>query len=68
MRLIAEHHISLSQEILGSKQPTVGVVDTQCSPADMVRMCGSFVSELCEATLGSSPTTTIEGDIDATFV
>lgn len=67
VRLIAEQHISLSRAIQGSKPPNVGVVDTQCSPAEMVRMCGSFVSELCEATLGSSPIVTIEGDREATF-
>ncbi|KAJ3854831.1 hypothetical protein EV368DRAFT_35981 [Lentinula lateritia] len=67
VRLIAEQHISLSRAIHDSNQPNVGVVKTQCSPADMVRMCGSFVSELCEATLGASPVITIEGDQDATF-
>ncbi|KAJ4480418.1 P-loop containing nucleoside triphosphate hydrolase protein [Lentinula edodes] len=67
VRLIAEQHISLSRAIHDSNHPNVGVVNTQCSPADMVRMCGSFVSELCEATLGASPVITIEGDRDATF-
>lgn len=33
----------------------------------MIRMCGSFVSELCEATLGASPQTVVNGDLGATF-
>ncbi|KAJ3773732.1 hypothetical protein FB446DRAFT_641134, partial [Lentinula raphanica] len=67
VRLIAEQHISLSRAISDPEHPNAGVVNTHCSPADMVRMCGSFVTELCEATLGASPAIKIEGDRDATF-
>ncbi|KAJ3761838.1 P-loop containing nucleoside triphosphate hydrolase protein [Lentinula raphanica] len=67
VRLIAEQHISLSRAISDPERPNAGVVNTHCSPADMVRMCGSFVTELCEATLGASPAIKIEGDRDATF-
>ncbi|KAJ3737435.1 P-loop containing nucleoside triphosphate hydrolase protein [Lentinula guzmanii] len=67
VRLIAEQHISLSRAIHDSENLNVGVVNTHCSPADMVRMCGSFVGELCEATLGASPVIVIEGDRDASF-
>lgn len=33
----------------------------------MIGVCGSFVSDLCEATLGASPHIVIDGDADATF-
>ena len=69
VRLIAEQHIAVSQAL---KQPnnsatSVGVVDMKCSPRTMIQMCGSFVTELCEATLGSSPSIVIDGQADATF-
>ena len=69
VRLIAEQHIAVSQAL---KQPSnsaasVGVVDMKCSPTAMIQMCGSFVTELCEATLGSSPSIVIDGQADATF-
>ena len=69
VRLIAEQHIAVSQAL---KQPTksaasVGVVDMECSPRAMIQMCGSFVTDLCEATLGSSPSIVIDGQADATF-
>jgi 26S proteasome regulatory subunit T1 len=68
VRLIAEQHIALSQAL---KHPndsaSVGVVDMKCSPTAMIQMCGSFVTELCEATLGSSPSIIIDGQADATF-
>lgn len=69
MRLIAEQHIALSQALNNpSKDPChVGVVNMQCSPKAMVNMCGSFVSELCEATLGVRPPIVIDGHVDATF-
>lgn len=33
----------------------------------MDRSCGSFVTELCNATMGMSPEIVIDGDPDATF-
>ncbi|KAG6849417.1 hypothetical protein H0H93_008663 [Arthromyces matolae] len=67
VRLIAEQHIALSQALGNADAFDVGVVDTRCSPASMIKMCGSFVSELCEATFGASPTLVINGHTDATF-
>ncbi|KDQ33645.1 hypothetical protein PLEOSDRAFT_1061289 [Pleurotus ostreatus PC15] len=69
VRLIAEQHIALS-EALGNPEgdPTCsGVVDMDCSPKEMIKMCGSFVTELCEASLGASPRIEIDGQVDATF-
>jgi 26S proteasome regulatory subunit T1 len=69
VRLIAEQHIALSQAI--KDPPTndihVGVVNLTCSPSDMIKICGSFVSDLCNATLGASPSVVIDGHADATF-
>lgn len=69
VRLIAEQHITLSKALSEAQvvDSYVGVVDPQCSPHQMIRMCGSFVSELCEATLGASPEIVVDGDIGATF-
>ncbi|KAG5341989.1 hypothetical protein C0989_006138 [Termitomyces sp. Mn162] len=69
VRLIAEQHIALSQALENPHADTsrVGVVDLQCSPKAMINMCGSFVSELCEATFGASPPLVIDGHTSATF-
>lgn len=69
VRLIAEQHIALSQALENPDTDTsyVGVVDMKCSPRAMVDMCGSYVSELCEATLGMAPSIVIDGHTDATF-
>jgi 26S proteasome regulatory subunit T1 len=69
VRLIAEQHIALSQAIQSPYPPTnnVGVVDMYCSPAKTIKSCGFFVSELCNATLGDSPTIVVDGHADTTF-
>lgn len=45
----------------------VGIASATCAPADMVRMCAAFVSELCEATLGATPPLIIDGVVDTKF-
>ncbi|CAE6459404.1 unnamed protein product [Rhizoctonia solani] len=76
VRLIAEQHIALSRAVreqsgkrLDKKQSVgeVGVASANCVPADMVRMCAAFVSELCEATLGATPPLVIDGVVDTKF-
>ena len=69
VRLMAEQHITLSQAFdnPNADRSYVGVVDPKCAPKAMIKMCGSFVSELCEATLGTSPSIIIDGGDDATF-
>lgn len=71
VRLIAEQHIALSRALNNPLEAHTtiqdGIVNMKCSPSDMIRMCGSFVSELCEATLGVSPPLIIDGYADATF-
>ncbi|KAL4249575.1 Protein-serine/threonine kinase [Abortiporus biennis] len=70
VRLIAEQHIALSHALQHPEQAAkahIGVVHIACKPKDMIRMCGSFVQELSEASLGASPKIEIGGDVDATF-
>lgn len=70
VRLLAEQHIAISRDLQHPEQASsdhVGVVELACSPKKMIRMVGSFVSELCEATLGASPEIIIDGEVDATF-
>jgi len=69
VRLIAEQHIAVSHALNHPNDPSayVGTVDMHCSPNSMIKMCGSFVTELCEATLGASPPLVIDGYSDATF-
>ena len=68
VRLIAEQHIAISQAIRDPNPPrNVGVVDLHCSPAEAIKSCGSFVSELCDATLGDSPAVVVDGHVDCTF-
>jgi 26S proteasome regulatory subunit T1 len=69
VRLIAEQHIVLSRALQNPEQANtdVGIVDMALSPVEMIRMCSSFVSELCEATLGAAPPIVIDGTTDATF-
>lgn len=68
IRLIAEQHIAVSYALTNLADAShMGVVDMQCSPKKTVEMCGSFVTELCEATLGASPSIIIDGHTDAVF-
>jgi len=70
VRLIAEQHIAISralEEVPDGQVGNVGVVDMQCSPSQMIRMCESYVAELSAATLGASPSVIIDGHPDATF-
>ncbi|KAI0332082.1 26S proteasome subunit P45 [Cubamyces sp. BRFM 1775] len=69
VRLIAEQHIAISRDLARGDNDGnhLGVVDLACSPKEMIGVCGSFVSDLCEATLGASPQIVIDGDADATF-
>ncbi|PIL23715.1 hypothetical protein GSI_13465 [Ganoderma sinense ZZ0214-1] len=69
VRLLAEQHIAISRDLaLGDGTSNhQGVVDLTCSPKELIGVCGSFVKDLCEATLGASPQIIIDGDADATF-
>jgi len=69
VRLIAEQHIALSRALQhpDSMKDRVGVIDLKCRPVDLICACGSFVKELCSATMGASPEIVIDGSPDATF-
>ncbi|KAJ4518492.1 hypothetical protein HRR90_002278 [Exophiala dermatitidis] len=72
-RLVAEQHLALHMASTGeaAKQPPdpnhVGVIDLALRPADIVRRCEEFVSEVCELNYGVRPTLVINGDKDAEF-
>jgi 26S proteasome regulatory subunit T1 len=69
VRLMAEQHVALSHAVQANEEQDryVGIVDMRCSPRDIIRTCGSWVSELCEATLGAAPAIVVDGHVDATF-
>jgi 26S proteasome regulatory subunit T1 len=82
IRLIAEQHISQSAMssssspfVTSSPSPSssskpntkIGIIDTECSPLEMIQMCGRYVTELCEGTLGRSPELIVDGERDARF-
>lgn len=70
VRLIAEQHIVLSHALQNPEQANnsyVGIINMALSPVEMIRMCGSFVSELCEGSLGAAPSIIIDGATEATF-
>ncbi|KIJ34628.1 hypothetical protein M422DRAFT_61365 [Sphaerobolus stellatus SS14] len=70
VRLIAEQHITLTRTLREAHAEILydaGVVDMECSPAQMVNMCSKYVADLCEATLGSAPSLVVDGDVDAVF-
>ena len=75
-RLIAEQHIALHlsshPHSPGGVSPTsnvssthVGVIDTALRPAEIIRHCETFVSEICELKYGVRPTVIINGQPDA---
>lgn len=78
IRLIAEQHLALSflsddsshsPSSPNSKSPdmTVGIVDTACSLARIIKNCGYHVENLCDGAYGRAPELLIDGDTDAQF-
>jgi 26S proteasome regulatory subunit T1 len=69
IRLLAEEHVAITRvlEDHGKVDDFYGVVNTHCSPLEVIRLVGGFVSDLCEATLGTAPKLEINGHPDATF-
>lgn len=77
-RLIAEQHIALhlSSQPHNTGNPSkyqhlspsyIGVIDTALQPAEVIRHCESFVSEICELRYGVRPSVTIQGESQTTF-
>ena len=70
VRLIAEQHIAISHELESSGLAGGnfdGVLNQECSPSELLGACNMAVSDMCEATLGSSPKLKVDGHVDATF-
>jgi 26S proteasome regulatory subunit T1 len=76
IRFIAEQHIALTRALRESMQEgesqrvassSSGIMDSECSAANMINGCGNFVRDLCEATFGVAPTIQLEGMTDAKF-
>ncbi|MCJ1309304.1 hypothetical protein MMC25_002963 [Agyrium rufum] len=74
-RLIAEQHIALHLSSLPHRSKNlnmyrdtsssyIGVIDTVLRPAEIIRNCESFVSEICELKYGVRPTVIINGRQD----
>lgn len=74
-RLIAEQHIALhlssqphcngnNQYAQDGSSTSIGVIDTALRPAEIIRQCESFVSEICELKYGVRPTVIINGQPD----
>ena len=68
-RLVAEQHLALhmaSQPGLAPRPSNyIGVIDTALRPADIIRSCEAFVSEICELKYGVRPALVINGEVDA---
>ncbi|KAG2185898.1 hypothetical protein INT43_002336 [Umbelopsis isabellina] len=73
IRLIAEQCISL---IHATKEENnhdqlaknyIGIINTQLSPARVIRQCADFVTELCEFNYGEAPEIIVTGHVDTTF-
>ena len=77
VRLIAEQHIALSFALARTppaprpdsprETTDTGVLNPNCRPADVIKACSSYVTELCEATLGASPAVQVDGETQTTF-
>lgn len=67
IRLIAEQAIALEYQKDLQTDGLIGIIDTQLSPAQTIRQCAEFVSELCEFNYGESPEIELDGDIDTQF-
>lgn len=79
IRLIAEQHLALSEaaaraagKSTDDRYPqsatSVGVIETEMRPADVIRASAEYVHHLCEATFDLAPPLVIEGDMDITSV
>jgi 26S proteasome regulatory subunit T1 len=73
IRFIAEQHIAFTRALKlaldrdAKQHHVLGVVDSECSPTEMVNLCTAFVRELCIGTFGMAPEIVLEGMTDVTF-
>lgn len=78
-RLIAEQHIALHLSSIphsssnGRTSPHnasstyIGVIDTALRPAEIIKQCESFVSDICELKYGVRPSVIINGETETIF-
>lgn len=77
-RLIAEQHIALhlsshphnngkNRKLQNASSSHIGVIDTALRPAEIIRHCESFVSEICELKYGVRPRVVINGEPDTSL-
>ncbi|MCJ1264254.1 hypothetical protein MMC22_004125 [Lobaria immixta] len=77
-RLIAEQHIALhlsshphnsgkNRKLQNASSSHIGVIDTALRPAEIIRHCESFVSEICELKYGVRPRVVIKGEPDTSL-
>ena len=69
-RLIAEQHIALHMasqpgSFAEGPSPYMGVIDTALRPAESIRNCDAFVSDICELKYGVRPSLILNGEVDA---
>lgn len=68
-RLVAEQHLALHMASQPGARPMpshyIGAIDTALRPAEIIRSCEAFVSEICELKYGVRPTLVINGEVDA---
>ncbi|CEG66035.1 hypothetical protein RMATCC62417_02692 [Rhizopus microsporus] len=67
IRLIAEQAIALMHQKDLQTDGRVGIIETQLKPAESIKRCAEFVSELCEFNYGQSPEIIIDGHTDTQF-
>lgn len=73
IRFIAEQHIALTRALKHAHNHDsklnhfLGVVDSECSPAEMVKLCTASVNDLCVGTFGIAPEVVLDGMTDVTF-
>lgn len=78
-RLIAEQHIALHLSSIphnssngltsphNASSTYIGVIDTALRPAEIIKQCESFVSEICELKYGVRPSVIINGETETIF-
>lgn len=67
-RLVAEHHIALTDPIDESKY--IGAVEVDCKPGDILKHAAEFVTDICDLKFGMAPILKIEqgDDISLPYV
>lgn len=79
IRLIAEQHLAISESARKARETnndmnsaksstSVGIIDTEMSPVEVIKRSGEYVRALCEATFDMAPRIQFQGDLDVRMV